>query len=158
MADISNTEYITINKNGVFVGGKSTSLYRGKEIYFLNVVKILFAEIQKQNPKVQELHIGKFKSGGDFAVPGNPSCGVENNTWCRVKLINGDLGPWVFFDTNASVSFIAIDCVSHVRYKLPELLNQPNKKETNTENKSEGQYKKSVIKAGNIRITIERIR
>ena len=36
MTDISNTEYITINKDGIFVGGKPATTYRGKHIYCLN--------------------------------------------------------------------------------------------------------------------------
>lgn len=33
MSNIPNTEYITINKDGIFVGGKPAVYYRGEKLY-----------------------------------------------------------------------------------------------------------------------------
>ena len=54
MSDIPNTRYITINKNGIFVGGKPATTYRGVEIKFIDDIKESFANTQSRNPKVQE--------------------------------------------------------------------------------------------------------
>lgn len=58
MADISNAEYITINGNGIFVGGKPAMTYHGERIYALDDIRADFAEIQRQNIKIEEFHVG----------------------------------------------------------------------------------------------------
>jgi len=58
MTDIQNTEYITINKDGVFVGGKPATTYHGERIYALDDIRADFAEIQRQNIKIEEFHVG----------------------------------------------------------------------------------------------------
>jgi len=109
MSDIPNTEYITINKDGIFVGGKPATHYHGVEILFIDETKILFAKIQKKHPEISELHVGAFETSGAYAKPGNPSGKFGPNSWCRVKLQDGRLGPWVF----AGTFILASDCASY---------------------------------------------
>ena len=96
MADISNTEYITVNANGIFVGGKPATTYRGEEINLPDSVHRDFAHIQTLNKNVAELHALSSETRGERAKPGNPSGKHGPNTWCRVKFKNGKLGAWVF--------------------------------------------------------------
>lgn len=166
MTDISNTKYVTINKDGVFVAEQPVTTYHGEKIYFINGIKANFAEIQSQNPKIQELHIGAFETKGELAEQGTPSGVFGRNAWARVKLFDGRLGPWVFTGWYGSASNCASYCVSGsgyvVRYNpiiCPALLDFAEKDSINTENKQKEQYKTvSVFKTGIFRVTIEKIK
>ena len=120
MSDISNSEYITINKYGIFVGGKPATIYREKKIGTPNLIKEFFDGIQLSNPEIEELHVGAFKTSGRYAKLGNPDGKFGPNAWCRVKLIDGRLGPWVFAYMNSSDSNCAercaFNCSSSVHY------------------------------------------
>lgn len=110
MADIPNTEYITVKANGIFVGGKPATTYRGKTICYSNDVRESFADIQILNETVAELHVLSSETRGEYAEPGNPSGKHGLNAWCRVKFENGNLGAWVFADTYSSAAVCARYC------------------------------------------------
>ena len=120
MTDIPNTRHITINKDGVFVNGQHTRSYNGSQIHFIESVKSQFAEIQRQYPELQELHVGAFETAGIFATSGNPSGNFGRNAWVRVKMSDGRLGPWVFSDPYGSTfecaAHCAHDCVCIINY------------------------------------------
>ena len=119
MANIPNTEYITVNANGIFVGGKPATTYRGEKILFPDDVLKYFADIQKLNKNVAELHVLSSETSGEYAKVGNPSGNHGRNEWCRVKFNDGRVASWVFRYTNGSAAdcanFCAYYCASHVR-------------------------------------------
>ena len=110
MTDIPNTEYITINKDGIFVGGKRAKTYRGVRIDYMGDVRKLFADIQKINPNVAELHALSSKTCGQFAVPGYPSGEHGIYAWCRVKFNDGKTTSWVFRNAYAAAVTCAAYC------------------------------------------------
>jgi len=111
MADISNTEYITINNKGIFVGGKPAVRYHGEVIAKIDVVRENFAAIQLMNPEIKELHVGAFATKGTDLKQGKPSGEYGPYAWCRVKYLNGNMGDWVFCGfPYCSASFCAYDC------------------------------------------------
>ena len=121
MADIPNTEYITVKRdeNGavdVFVGGKPATDYRGVKIYEINYVKNTFAEIQELNPNITELHVLSSKTSGGYAMVGNPSPEHGRYTWCRVKNNDGKLGGWVFALARTSAWDCAYRCADRCAY------------------------------------------
>ena len=125
MANIPNTEYITVNANGIFVGGKPATTYRGQKTYDTDYVKYntdymkkVFAWMQKQNPEIEEFHIGAFKTRGERAKPGNPNGVFGPNAWCRVKFKNGKLGAWVFRYTSGSAASCAYACANDCAYDV----------------------------------------
>lgn len=118
MTDIPNTEYITINKDGVFVGGKPATTYRGERIYNADKVKKYFAWMQEQNPNITEIHIGAFVTPGEYAKPGNLDGIFGPNGWCRVKYKNGNLGAWVFYGTSCSAAYCAAYCAYYCAYRV----------------------------------------
>ena len=119
MVNIPNTEYITVNANGIFVGGKPATTDRGEEINLPDSVHRDFAHIQTLNKNVAELHVLSSETRGERAKPGNPSGKHGPNTWCRVKFENGNFGAWVFYNEYASAAFCAcycaVDCAYDVR-------------------------------------------
>lgn len=137
MTDIPNTEYITVNKDGVFVGSKPATTFNGRKICHLDCLKADFAETQKQNSEIQELHVGAFLTKGTFfAESGKPSGTLGASAWCRVKLYDGRLGPWVFSYTYGAASecasYCACGCGFNVRFRSDmrsAVLNFANKKE-----------------------------
>ena len=110
MTDIPNTEYITINKDGIFVGGKPATTYRGEEILLLNGVRKSFADIQRLNETVAELHVLSSETFGEYAKVGNPSGKHGRNAWCRVKFKYGRVASWVFGRTSSSAALCANLC------------------------------------------------
>ena len=112
MANIPNTEYITVNKDGIFVGGKPATKYRGESIWSIEFVKDAFAWMQEENPNIAEFHIGAFETRGEYAKVGNPSGNYGPNAWCRVKYKNGNLGAWVFYYTYGSAADCAYYCAN----------------------------------------------
>ena len=119
MSNVSNTEYITVNKDGIFVGGKPATTYHCKKICDIDYVKRVFAWMQEQNPNITEFHIGAFESLGGDAKPGNPDGAFGPNAWCRVKKKGSSPAPWVFLYTYGSAancaSYCALYCASNVR-------------------------------------------
>ena len=118
MVDIPNTEYITINKDGVFVGGKPATTYRGVKIYGINYVNDALAWIQEQNPNITELHVLSSNASGKFATVGNPSSTCGRYAWCRVKYIDGKLGDWVFYYAYTSAADCAFNCALGCAYDV----------------------------------------
>ena len=120
MADIvPNTEYITINKGGVFVGWrlvvlKPATTYRGVNICEIDNVKATFAWIQEHNKNITELHVLSSKTWGEFAKVGNPSREHGGNAWCRVKYNDGKLGDWVFCSRSCA-NLCALNCARNLR-------------------------------------------
>ncbi len=112
MTDISNTEYITVNKDGIFVGGKPATTYHGEKIRNIDEVKIVFAWMQEQNPEIEDFHVGAFESLGGWAKPGNPDGAFGPKAWCRVKKKGSSPAPWVFGYAYSS----AADCADYCAY------------------------------------------
>ncbi len=121
MTDIPNTEYITVNKDGIFVGGKPATTYRGEEIRYSNVVRKSFADIQRLNKNVAELHVSSSETFGEYAEPGNPSGIHGRNAWCRVKFNDGYVASWVFRYTYSSVARCALNCAYDCAHDIREL-------------------------------------
>ena len=113
MANIPNTEYITINKNGIFVGGKPATHYRGQEIFWIDNVRKRFASIQKLNKNVMEFHVLSSETRGKYAKAGNPSSEHGQNAWCRVAFQDGTLGTWMSFYTFGSATSCANACAGY---------------------------------------------
>ena len=109
MTDIPNTEYITINKDGIFVGGKPATTYRGEKIFCIDDVREFFKSIQKTHPNIAELHVLSSETLGRYAVAGNPSGKYGSNSWCRVVLNDGTVGSWIFH----SAYFVNTYCASY---------------------------------------------
>ena len=119
MTDIPNTEYITINKDDVFVGGKPAIKYRGVEIAYIEDLWEQFEAIQKMHPDITEMHTLSSETRGEYGVVGNPSTKHGPNAWCRAKFNNGRVSPWVlnmWYDSlNQCASLCAYQCLDSFR-------------------------------------------
>jgi len=100
---MTNADYITINEQGVFVGGKQTRKYKDKFIEDVSDLPILFCAVkyrikQEMNLDLSELHVlsseTDAKTGFGVHNQGNPSAKYGNNSWCRAKLTDGTVLPW----------------------------------------------------------------
>jgi len=112
MLDIPNTEYITISKAGVFVGGKTATKYRGQKISWIQYFEEHFDVILKINPNIAELHVLSSETPGEEAEVGNPTAKHGENAWCRVKFNSGRILSWVFVCKYES----ADECASYCAY------------------------------------------
>ena len=114
---ITNKDYIEITADGadgVAVGGKSTTTYRGKKIWWL---KNLSNEFEKIQQIVQReygaapiaMRVMSSETNGEYAKPGNPSPKHGKNAWVSFVFANGIETRWVFDDSHSSAS----DCAAH---------------------------------------------
>ena len=96
MQDIPNTEYITIKKEGVFVGGQPAIYYRGKKMHSQSLTQTYFLYLQEKFPVIEECHVLSSKTEAKlYNTNEQPSQQDGKYTWCRVKFTNGKLGYWV---------------------------------------------------------------
>ncbi len=114
---MTNTDYITINETGVFVGGKPATTYRGVNIYNIpNTIKYFQESKQKIKDErgldLLELHVLSSKTPGNYAEPGNPSPKHGRYAWCRAKLSDGTELPWVFNHDFVNADGCAFGCAS----------------------------------------------
>ena len=111
MPNIAKTQYVTVNNQGIFVGGKPTEFYRDIDIQAPDYTMTLFHRIQPLYPTVQEIHVLSSETPGEFAKPGNPSAVPGKNAWCRAKFTDNKLGNWIFYTSLISPEICAHICV-----------------------------------------------
>ncbi len=80
---------------------------------FSNRVREYFADIQRLNKNVAELHVLSSETFGEFAKVGNPSGNHGLTAWCRAKFENGNLGAWVCLDAHGSTTGCARTCAGY---------------------------------------------
>lgn len=105
MPDMPKTEYITINTNGIFIGGKPATTYRGATIGYPESIHKNFQNLQKHYPNIQEMHFLTSKTTGEFYKTGNPVAEKGDNLWARVAFNDGYVAPWVLVSINYTHDF-----------------------------------------------------
>lgn len=105
MPDMPNTEYITINTNGIFIGGKPATTYRGATIGYPESIHKNFQNLQNHYPNIQEMHFLTSKTTGEFYKTGNPVAEKGDNLWARVAFNDGYVAPWVLVSINYTHDF-----------------------------------------------------
>ena len=109
MSDIPNTEYITVKADGIFIGGKPATHYRGVKIGYPKSINVNFQEIQKQYPNIQEMRFLTSETGGTYNEKGDPVVKNGPNAWACVKFNDDYVSPWVLIIKGYAYDFI----VSH---------------------------------------------
>lgn len=108
---MTDNDYITINENGVFVGGQPATHYRGVEIAELDRIKKFgFRRVkkyakEKYNRDVFALHCMSSESENGFSYQCPPSSNPGNNKWYCLEFVDGSLSLW--------------QCGGAVKYKSP---------------------------------------
>lgn len=95
MSNIRSTEYVAVNENGIFVGGKPAIHYCGQEILFPEPVKNKFKEIQHQYPNIKEFRFLASETKGNYLESGKPVAKHGPNGWACFEFIDGFVSPWV---------------------------------------------------------------
>lgn len=121
MSGISNTEYIAVNAQGVWVGGQRTERYRGQNIYCSSFVTTLFfPKLQQLCPQIVEVDVMSSKTAGKRWEIGNPVPVRGRYAWCRFKYADGSFGPWVccgeYRRFECAADYDADDCAAKCLY------------------------------------------
>lgn len=106
------TEYITVTQDGYFIGGRPTDYYRSELIRVpsKDYISYVFTKhLKKQG--IQEIHVLTSKTCGIRLESGKPSGKHGKNIWCRVKMIDGTIGNWMFVRKAASTKLAAFYCI-----------------------------------------------
>lgn len=110
----TNKEYITVNQNGYFIDGQPTNYYRSELIRVpqTEYTSFVFTKfLHKRN--IQEIHALTSETNGICLNTGNPSGKHGANIWCRVKLIDGTIGNWIFAKKAADPKIAAYYCIKY---------------------------------------------
>ncbi len=107
MANIPNTEYITVTNAGVFIGEKPATHYRGQELFAPKALVEHFKAIQARYPNIAELRMLSSETDGESYKSGNPVAKHGPNMWCCVEFFDGVVSPWVLTGKNSDKDFTA---------------------------------------------------
>ena len=95
MSNIPSTEYIAVNKDGIFVGGKIAMRYCGQEILYPESIKNKFKGIRNKYPNIKEFRFLASETQGKHLESGNPVAKHGSNGWACFEFIDGFVSPWV---------------------------------------------------------------
>lgn len=95
MATIPNTEYVTVSKNGIFVGGKPATYYCGQKILYPETIMDNFKKIQSKYPNIKEFRFLASETGVKYYESGSPVAKHGSNGWACFEFIDGFVSPWV---------------------------------------------------------------
>ncbi|MBQ3785258.1 MAG: hypothetical protein II843_02600 [Alphaproteobacteria bacterium] len=132
---MTDNDYITINENGVFVGGQPATHYRGVEIAELDRIKNSgFRRIkkyakEKYNRDVSALHCMSSETQNTLGHQWPPSPNPGNNKWYRLEFSDGSLSLWqgmgavkyknpFITEANLCACLCAMDFIDAVPYRL----------------------------------------
>ncbi len=115
MYKISDKDYITVNKNGIFVGGKPATTYRGEEILFPKDIQNFFNDIQEESMLISDVHVLLSKTSGKSNQVGKPVGDKGNYLWSRVVLNGVPEGDFVCSNSFAVPRHVASDTLRWIR-------------------------------------------
>ena len=95
MSNIPSTEYIIVNEDGIFVGGKPAIHYCGQKILYPESIKNKLEKIQQLYPNIRELRFLASETHGKHLESGNPAAKHGPNGWACFKFTDGFISPWV---------------------------------------------------------------
>ncbi len=168
MATISNTKYVTVCKNGIFVGGKPAIYYCGQKILYPETIMDKFEQTQLKYPNIKEFRFLASETTGDRTLEsGTPVAKHGLNGWACFKFIDGFISPWVLMSKQNHLSTMhyvagrgALDCLNNFCYNSDVFLQPvlgPYRDvfiQVNLQNTTESW---AVINGYRIKLTIEKI-
>ena len=93
--------FLTINKDGVFLGKNAAIKYRGEKLdaYHIQYAKRSFyidsdGLVVKQ--PFAELYVMTSETAGLFSIGGNPSIKHGKHVWARAKSLGGATSGWTY--------------------------------------------------------------
>lgn len=115
--DITDDEYITIKKDGVFVGGKTNTQYNGQNIFnngdtLENFVSCDALMESEHGVGIDEIHC--LQSSTELDKDCEPV--VDSNgvySWCRFKFTDGKLSPWLPYEEFPNAAECASFCADY---------------------------------------------
>ena len=104
--------YVTITKDGYFIGRRPTDYYRSVQIVMpsKDLLYYYFTECLEERG-IQEIHALTSKTRGTYLKPGKPSRKNGKTIWCRVKMIDGTVGNWICVQNVYSVKMAVLFCI-----------------------------------------------
>ena len=100
---MTDSDYRTTNKDGIFVAGKVTTRYRGEKIKYLGgkyyssfpqIQSVWYREFRRH---ISEIHYlsSETKVRSLWPRAGHPSPNHGCNAWVRIKFTSGKMTPWI---------------------------------------------------------------
>ncbi len=125
---IPDTQYITIKRFDLTIGGYHEGIYRGVEIDKISQILSDFRAMKSANNEIMEFHIGAFEESYEISfLAGNPSPKPGSNIWFRF-LFNINIGSnnrfvspeshWFFYKHYETLTpTFVYDCINDLLYK-----------------------------------------
>ena len=118
LKQITNEDYITITRDGVFVGGKPARMYHGKYISKLETVKHMFF-----SPGTADLLEIRVMQSDTYGIPfksGKPEPSVFGNyVWMQVVSKYG-VSPWIFRLRSDAKNDVAETCAFNAAWTIEQ--------------------------------------
>lgn len=126
--EIPDTEYVTINEDDVYVGGKVARQYNGEDIYRPYLCVAYFKEardiIRKEyGYELLALHCLQSSTEGEWAKTGNPTPDKDGiYSWVRAVYKNKEgfvvSSLWAFGYDRGSAAYCASNCTYRCGYRV----------------------------------------
>ena len=127
---ITDKDYVTINADNVYVGGKPATQYHGEDIYRPYLCVAYFKEArdivrEEYGYELLELHCLQSSTKGEYGKTGNPTPDKDGTcSWVRAVYKNKEnktvASLWVFRNVYGSVSNCASDCANYCSYYVQD--------------------------------------
>lgn len=122
---ISNNDYVTISRDGIFVGGKPATVYHEQTI--AKPEQIMQVWNMPGLEDIIELHVLQSDTDGQVFHPGNPEPAATGHyIWIRANTKYG-MSPWIFrlsdIGRNDAASLCAFQCAWTLR-QYPNWVNR----------------------------------
>ena len=91
---MTNNDYVTISRDGIFVGGKPATVYHGQTIAKPEQIMQVFKMPGLED--IIEFHVLQSHTAGQVFHPGNPEPAATGHyIWIRANTKYG-MSPWIF--------------------------------------------------------------
>ena len=91
---MTNQDYITINRNGIFVGGKQTTKYHGQTIIKTEYIYKLFTIPGLED--IHEIRVLQSDTYGTVFQPGEPKTSKTGHYIWMQAVTKYGVSPWIF--------------------------------------------------------------
>ena len=111
---MKDLDYVTVKADGVFLGGRLTTSYRGVE-FESTVIEDAMTDFwhlcNTLKYDIKELHCLASETLGTNDTVGNPSERSGRHIWGRAKFSDDSITPWVYIVDGAGYGIRCIPCV-----------------------------------------------
>lgn len=122
---MTNQDYITINRNGIFVGGKQTTKYHDQTIIKTEYIYKLFTIPGLE--EISEIRVLQSDTRGTVFQPGEPKPSKTGSYIWMQAVTKYGVSPWIFRLDDGNLANIPALCAFQCAWTVAQYPNWVNK-------------------------------